>query len=698
MENGTPPWYRNSYRRNLVDMHIPDWDERFMSKFDTARYVELLKTARVDTAMVYASSCLGICYWPTLYGHMHAGLKGRDLIGEVSEACRESGIRVIVYVNFWSKWAYDNYPEWRFVSDDGRNTAEYLWDRGRFGVCCFNTPYREYMLAQIGDLCERYDFEGMWIDMIHWPYSPCYCGSCKNRYFRETGGEIPRTVDWMDRDWIRFQRKREAWLAEFAAEMASLIKEKKPGATVGQQCASWSVGWQNGLNADFFKQTDYVSGDFYGNSLQQTFICKALYDLTEKKPFEFMTSRCPDLTEHTTTKSKDMLRAQAFSAVTNGGAFLFIDAIDPEGTLDPGVYRLLGEIYAEIAAYEPYFDPDAEIVQDVAIYLNFESLIDFSDNGRPVMAGSLDKPVIQSAMNAAKSLMNANIPYGVITKKNLAELDRFSVVVLPYPVILDDEEIGALRGFVRRGGGLYASKEASLFDKDGKLRPDFGLADVLGVSHKGETAESTTYLSPAEAYSEWFPRHSTAYPVVISGSQTIVTISGCGTVEVMAAQTLPYVHPGDTQRFASAISNPPGIPMNRPALVLNRFGEGRSVYCAGELERMASDDHRDLFVRLINSLARDGWSAGSDAPKAVEAVWFHHKQSRRYTLRVLNFQDQLPNIPVAEIGFRLRWTDPAPKRFDLLPEGTPLAYELRDGYVSFRLPLLETFAMVTVTY
>ncbi|MDQ6419712.1 alpha-L-fucosidase [Paenibacillus sp. LHD-117] len=698
MDKDTLPWYRNSYRRNLVDMHIPDWDERFMSKFDTARYVELLKTARVDTAMVYASSCLGICYWPTPYGHMHTGLGGRDLIGEVTSACREAGIRVIVYVNFWSKWAYDTYPDWRFVSDEGRNTAEYLWDRGRFGVCCFNTPYRAFMLSQIEDLCERYDFEGMWIDMIHWPYSPCYCGACIARYLRETGCEIPRTVDWSDPAWIRFQRKREAWLAEYAAEMTKQIKEKKPGATVGQQSSSWSVGWQNGLTADFFKQTDYASGDFYGNALQQTFICKALHHLTENKPFEFMTSRCPDLTEHTTTKSKAMLRAQAFSAVTNGGAFLFIDAIDPEGTLDPSVYRLMGEVYGEIEAYEPYFDPDAEIVQDVAIYLNFESQIDFRDNGRPVMAGGLEKPVIQSAMNAAQSLMNANVPYGVVTKKNLPELARFSVIVLPNPSVLDDEEIKALRDFVRSGGGLYSSKDAALFDKDGSRRQDFGLADVIGVSRVGETAEEITYLSPTDRYGEWFPRHSAAYPVMISGSQAIVTLSGALEAEVAASQTLPYVNPSDAEHFASAISNPPGVFTERPALVLNRIGEGRSVYCTGELERMTSDDHRDLFVRLICSLSPNGWSTGSDAPKSVEAVWFHHKADRRYTLRVLNFQEQLPNIPVANIGFSLRWQGPSPQSVVLLKEGTPLVYEFRDGYVSFRLPLLETFAMVELAY
>ena len=38
-------WFQRSYRRNLVDMHIDDWDDSFLSKLDPKNYVEMLKTA-----------------------------------------------------------------------------------------------------------------------------------------------------------------------------------------------------------------------------------------------------------------------------------------------------------------------------------------------------------------------------------------------------------------------------------------------------------------------------------------------------------------------------------------------------------------------------------------------------------------------------------------------------------------------------
>lgn len=45
-------WFSSDYRRNLVDMHIEDWDERFLSQFDPERYVEMLRLANITTAMV----------------------------------------------------------------------------------------------------------------------------------------------------------------------------------------------------------------------------------------------------------------------------------------------------------------------------------------------------------------------------------------------------------------------------------------------------------------------------------------------------------------------------------------------------------------------------------------------------------------------------------------------------------------------
>ena len=50
------PWFKKAYRRAVVDMHIPDWDEKFLSQVDVGQYVANLKTARAQSIVAYVQS------------------------------------------------------------------------------------------------------------------------------------------------------------------------------------------------------------------------------------------------------------------------------------------------------------------------------------------------------------------------------------------------------------------------------------------------------------------------------------------------------------------------------------------------------------------------------------------------------------------------------------------------------------------
>ena len=107
-------WYEKAYRRNVIDMHITDWDERFLSEFDAEKYVEMLVLSQAQSAVVYGHSHVGYCYYPTKVGHMHRGLKGRNIFGEVVDACHRNGIAVVAYYSLiYDDWAYRQNPDWR---------------------------------------------------------------------------------------------------------------------------------------------------------------------------------------------------------------------------------------------------------------------------------------------------------------------------------------------------------------------------------------------------------------------------------------------------------------------------------------------------------------------------------------------------------------------------------------------------------
>ena len=143
------------------------------------------------------------------------------------------------------------------------------------------------------------------------------------------------------------------------------------------------MGFVGGVGWQMADRMDFLQGDFYGGTLQGSFVNKLLYSLTPNRPFGFETSSSPQLRDQTGLKSAELIRARAFAAVANGGAFVFIDQIDPDGTVNPRPYRRIAPVYQELARYEPYLV--GEMVQDVAVYFSTASKVDLRDNGRDVL-------------------------------------------------------------------------------------------------------------------------------------------------------------------------------------------------------------------------------------------------------------------------------------------------------------------------
>ncbi|MDD5707016.1 MAG: beta-galactosidase trimerization domain-containing protein [Kiritimatiellae bacterium] len=668
-----------------------------MSEFDPQVYADRMEMSKVDTAIVYASSCLGNCYWPTQTGHMHRGLKGRDILGETIKCLRNKNINTVVYFNIWSRWACLNHPEWQMRDGEGRGTLEYLWSPGRYGVCCPNSPYGGFVLKQIRELCLQYEFEGLWIDMIGWVPGICFCRHCRDRYMKDAGRDIPETVNWTDPQWVAFQRWRESCMAEFAGQITGTAKALKPGVSVAHQSAIWASGWHNGFSQAFLRQSDYLAGDFYCTWLtEHSFNCEALDRLTPDRPMEFMTSVHTGLDDHTTLKTTDLLAAQICTAIAHNAAFVFIDAIDPVGTIRADVYDRMGAMYDILKRYEPYLDSDALPLRDIAIYFNFESLIDMRQNGVPAAKVAASNPLMGVIANILRTLMDAHLPCTLITDKNLHELKQYQVVILPDIIVMDKREVDAFDDYVGNGGSLYVSKRTSLLNRDGSQNADFQLADVLGVSYRGETREAATYMSPTREGNGLFPACSSKYPLFISDPQ--VKISCSADASVLATLVLPYSDSGDPNNTAAAISNPPGIPTDLPALVMRNHGRGRVIYSAGHIEKMEHEEHRLVLTALLRRLLTRPLVATTDAPKAVELTVYEQPRNRRRIVNLLNFQKDLPNIPVEGIQVRLWLNGKKVRSVMTLPEQEPVSHTIDADHLLFAAPKLTTFIMFAVDF
>ena len=212
------------YRRMLLDIHIPDFDERFLERYDPARMAELYERAQLNAVMFYCKSHTGLCNWPTKVGKVHPAFQGRDVTRELLEELKRRNIAPCAYHSLiFDNWAWNEHPAWRIEPLDAPDEFGQLGPR--YGVCCpNNSDYRAYEREQVTDLLTRYEFDAVFFDMMFWP-AVCGCAHCRERYRAEDGTQIPDVVDWTSPTWCSFQAARERWIREFARIMTDLAKE-----------------------------------------------------------------------------------------------------------------------------------------------------------------------------------------------------------------------------------------------------------------------------------------------------------------------------------------------------------------------------------------------------------------------------------------------------------------------------------------
>lgn len=674
-------WYHSSFRRCLVDMHIEDWDPAFLSGFDPAAYAESMRQAHVQTAMLYANSHVGHCYWPTESGHTHAAAAGRDLLKETAARLRGAGMDVVLYYTLiYNNWACDHVPDCAMRDGAGNGPRKAKGGdgpyTGRYGLCCPNAPaYRSFVREQLTELCRGYTFDGIFLDMTFWP-QVCYCGHCRARYAAEAGGEMPARTDWADGRWRAFQAMREAWMTEFALFCTGIVREHKPGAAVEHQYSTAPGDWRFGVTAEMARASDFASGDLYGGYAQQSAVCKLFDSLTTDRPFEYMTSRCyPNLHDHTTMKTQEMLALHNALTLAHNGAFLFIDAIDPRGTMNPEVYRRLGAVFGASQPYEPFLT--GEMAQDAGIYYSLTAKYDPDDPE----GGA--QPHLQAVLGAADCLRRSHIPFGIVSSTNLGALGRHRFLVLPDLLSVTAAEAEAFRAYVRGGGALYASGRIDLAL----------LGDLFGLAPLGRTKETYTYISPAGDAGGLLPGVSEQYPLAVDGRQALARAEGC---DVLARVTLPCTDPADFGRFASIHSNPPGEQTAHPALTRRAWGRGVAVWCAAAVEAVDKPPHRACAEAIFRSLLRGEPTAALEGPPCVELLRFD--DGHTCTIRLVNLQETAPVLPVHGLTVKVACGGRTVRTVEKLPGREPVKFWIEDGNAAFTVDRLDLFDMFRVEF
>jgi hypothetical protein len=704
-------WPSTTYRRFLIDTHVPDWDS-LLENFNAADYVSTIAGAGFQSCMQYANSHVGLCLWRTKLGQMHRGMHGRDYFGEVMEECRRHGLHRVAYFSLiFDDWAYQNYPNWRILPEDGYDKILY----SRLGTVCPNSPYRDHALACLRELVGNYDFEGIFLDMTFWP-AVCYCPHCTERFWREHHNEPPRIVDWKDPLWRSFQKARERWMLEFAKTVTQTIKQTRP-VSVYHQFGTAFAAWPAGVSLEQNDASDWCLGDFYGGAAQFSLVCKSYWGMTRTRPFEFATSRTLDLHDFETTKPLESMLLESLVPTIHSSACLLIDAIKPDGSLNHRAYEYLSQVNAQHDPYEPFLG--GELLADVAIYFDKGSMYDPEESGKPVSEVAIphtfggpkspslkgettfvrrQPPHLDAVVGSARILREAHIPFGVVTNTTLDQLGRFRGVILPGVLEMTTEQADRFRKFVQEGGVLYASGPSSL-SVPGEGEPRFLLEDVLGVRYLGGLGSTATYLTPAdpEVYELIWPQENVTYPgPMVQGKEQ-------AGAQVLATVTLPIVDPkvgyAIGTHFAQIWSNPPATPPGRnPGIVVNSYGKGKAIWVAAPIESRVESLYVNLVTYLLQRALSKPYHFEVEANRAVEMTLFDQADKHRLLVGLLNMQTDVPTISV---GGTVRVQVPAgrtAKRVLSLPEQKEIPFHEAGSYIQFKIAPFKILKMALVEY
>ncbi|UCC61567.1 MAG: beta-galactosidase trimerization domain-containing protein [Anaerolineae bacterium] len=645
--------------------HIPDVG----AHFDADEFVRTLQAAHVNSVTVFAKCHHGYSYYPTKVGMPHPHL-GCDLLGEMIQACHGAGIRVPVYTTVvWDELAWATHPEWRQLSPDGHivgpsdSPLEPGWKN-----LCLNTGYADRVVAQIEEILDLYDGDGLFIDIVRYAPAPCVCATC-------LGQMLAQGVDPEDAEQLRcFALQAER---RFMARTSQAIRAKKPDQSIfynSRLRMAWDPEWGNRPEMDAFTHLEIESlpGGLWG---YDHFPLYVRYYQTFDRQLLAMTGRF-----HTAwgdfggLRNREALAFECFQALAHGAACSIGDQLHPRGRLDTAVYERIGQVYAEVERREPWCAATQPLPEIGVLTANAE---------RRLGSGGIH----ESDRGALHALEQLKHQFQFIDAGS--DLSPYAVVTLPDEVPVDEALAARVRDYLAGGGRLLVTGRSGLDETTG----DFMLAEEMGVHYAGQAEFAPDYLVLAPELAGGIePMHHVCQ---LRGTRVTVEPG----VQVLACSGAPYFN-RTWRHFCSHRYTPMDRPTGKPVVVQN----GNVVYLARPLFREYAESsrrvHRQVLANCLKRLLPRPRVGTHNLPStAIVSVrqggddllvhLLHYVHQRRG--RDLDVIEDLLSLHDATVSVR---ATQRPSTVHLVPEEQALDWAWEDGYVRFTIPRVNGYQIV----
>ena len=657
-----------NFRQVHLDFHTSECIEGIGSRFSKKQFQEQLKRGHVNSITVFSKCHHGWAYHPTKANEMHPHLNF-DLLGAQIEAAHEIGVKTPVYISAGlDEKEAQRHPEWLIRSKNESTIWSYkAFVTPAYHRLCFNSPYLDILLAQIKEVVENYDADGIFLDIVG--VRVCGCQYC-SQLMREKG------MDPYNDDDLR--KMGEITYANYTRRVRETIDSVKPGLPVFHNGGHIRRGRRDLAYMDTHLELESLPTGGWG---YDHFPLSAAYSRTLGMQFLGMTGKFhTSWGEFGGYKHPNALRYEASLSAAWGAKCSIGDQLHPLGAMDPATYDLIGRAYAELEEKEPWLDPVTPVV-DIAV-LSQEAVHNYYGLPEQNRDSSLGD------VGACRILLEGKYLFNYIDTE--ASLDGYKLLILPDSIRLDKALEEKIAAFVANGGKVLASGVSAL-KKDEDI-----FAFDLGASYKGRCEYRPVYFRPGFAMDELL----NAAFVIYSPTEEIEA-----TGSVLATRENSYFN-RTVEHFCSHRHTPHNPETSFPGITVGKDGAYVSTAIFAEYASMGSLIAKKLAIAAIEALIGERKTVSTNLPAQGIVTLMDQPSESRYVHHLLyaspvkrgNGIEIIEDIlPLYEIETSLR-LDKEPKRVYLAPAGTDLAYRYKDGVLTVQLPKLEIHAMIVIDY
>ena len=643
-------------RQVHLDFHTSPFIPGVASEFDADKFARTFAEARVNSVTVFAKCHHGMCYYPSKTGPVHPELGGRDLMGEQIAALHKLGIRAPIYYTVgWEEAAANAHPEWRQMMKNGafcqiENSADGKnFHPGRWKFLNWMHPeYQDLMLAQIEEILDGYDVDGFFFDIVF--FDPRGGWSDSAREFREKRG-------FLSEDFATHRRFELAAQDAFIEKFNRRIRARAPAATVFYNgCNNLSLGSPDGwLKTQSHIEIESLPSGFWG---YQHFPRVARYVTQTSRPWIGQTGRFQKMWgDFGGIKPQAALEYECFRTQAMGGACGVGDQLPPRGTLDQAAYKLIGAVYAQVEAAEPFYAGAAPFPRIGIV--------------SPTFPGCDEAAADKSLEGAVLMCEEAHYDCAVLKDDSDFETAKYELLILPDSVPPLEPLLRKLDAFRAAGGKLLLSCASA------------AAAPFLPLAARGA---NELYPSYWRAKRGFMPELADSDRVFYQ--QGMDVIGGKGT-RVLVDRVPPYFKRSDL-KYSSHFQTPPvAAPGKYPAVIA---GDG-FIYFADpifrEYRQSGNIAARDVWKKCVEQLIGAA-PFGGGLPKTMRAYPMRRGDDLIVTLLHYIPERKALDIDMIEergafAGETFCLTKDTPQLFAIAPDGVRVALE-KTGAGAFALP------------